>query len=90
MGGREKLNVATPAGRRVLVADGTDFDWGETRISRFTPIAVMNAHSFASMQAPPNPVSDHLCHRFGDDLASGGIEATTRSGRAKQPVLDGF
>lgn len=53
----KKLNVATPSGRLVLIADGTDFDWGETRISRFNPIIVMNAHTFASMRAPPHPVS---------------------------------
>jgi hypothetical protein len=84
----KKLNVATPSGRLVLVADGKDFDWGETRISRFNPIIVMNAHTFASLRAPPHPVSGRLHYHFCNDLASGWIGDPTLSGRESSPVLD--
>lgn len=84
----KKLNLATPSGRLVLAADETDFDWGETRISRFNPIIMMNAHTFASMRAPPHPVSGRLHYHFCDDLASGGIGDPTLSGRESSPVLN--
>lgn len=84
----KKLNVATPSGRIVLFGDGSDFDWGETRISRYNPIIVMNAHTFASMLSPPHPVSGRLNHHFCDDLASGWIGDPALSGRENSPVLD--
>ncbi|SDX71160.1 hypothetical protein [Roseicitreum antarcticum] len=84
----KKLNAATPSGRIVLFGDGSDFDWGETRISRFNPIMVMNAHTFASIQASPHPVSGRLHYHFCDDLASGWIGDPALSGRENSPVLD--
>lgn len=83
-----KLNTATSAGRIVLFGDGSDFDWGDARISRYNPIIVMNAHTFASLRSPPHPVSGRLHHHFCDDLASGWIGDPTLSGRGKSDVLD--
>lgn len=30
-----KLTVAAPSGRNILFGDGSDCDWGDTRISRY-------------------------------------------------------
>lgn len=84
----KKLNVATPSGRIVLFSEGSDFDWGETRLLRYNPIIVMSAHTFASMHSPPHPVSGRLHYHFCDDLASGWIGDPALSGRESSPVLD--
>lgn len=84
----KKLNVATPSGRIVLFGKGPEFDWSGGRISRYYPILVMNAHTFASLRSPPHPVSGRLHYHFCDDLASGWIGDPALSGRESSPVLD--
>lgn len=83
-----KLNVATPAGRIMLFGDGADFDWGETRLTRYHPVIVMSTQSFASLRAPPHPVFGRSMEHFSYDLASGWIGDPAISSRTRSPVFD--
>jgi len=83
----QKLNVATPSGRVVLLRRGVDLSSDRPSDYDAHPV-VMNSFTLASTRSPPHPVYgrrlDQTCH----DLASGWIGDPALSGRESSPVFD--
>lgn len=83
----QKLNVATPAGRFVLLRRGVDPGSDSLFDHDHHPV-VMSSFTLASTRSPPHPVYGRRLDQFCHDLASGWIGDPALSGRTDSPVFD--
>lgn len=83
----QKLNVATPSGRFVLLRRGVDLGSDSLFDDDHHPV-VMSSFTLASTRSAPHPLYGRRLDQFCQDLASGWIGDPALSGRTDSPVFN--